>query len=312
MHTANASRHLFSVEHLTDAQIDFLLRRAAHYKKLNTKHEKTALLKGHTVFNLFYENSTRTRSSFELAGKRMGADVINISASTSSTSKGESFIDTVQTLDAMDADFLVIRHPESGTSEIAIAHSNAHIINAGDGCHQHPSQALLDCFTLQEALKKLKGKIIVICGDILHSRVARSNMVLLSGMGMEIRLVSPATLALPTAMRLPRGVSATTNFKQALEGADAIMMLRVQKERMSSAYIASEAEYFHLYGLDYSKLALAKKSAFVLHPGPMNRGMEIDSHLADDPKHSLVKEQVNNGVAIRQAIFEALHTGYKA
>lgn len=309
MKASDPSRHLFSLEHLTDTQIELLFTHAQHYKHLNAKREKTALLKGHTVINLFYENSTRTRTSFELAGKRMGADVINISVANTSTSKGENFIDTIQTLDAMHTDFLVLRHAESGTPAIAAQHIKSHVINAGDGCHQHPSQALLDAFTLKQHFGDLHGKIITICGDILHSRVARSNMHLLPRLGMQVRLVTPATLGIP-ARALPRGVSLTHDFRTALEGADAVMMLRVQKERMTSAYIASEAEYFHLYGLDSGKLALAKPNAVILHPGPVNRGMEIDPALADHPSRSLILQQVEHGVAIRQAILHALHTGY--
>ena len=262
------------------------------------------MLRGRTQINLFFEASTRTQSSFELAGKRLGADVMNMSVSSSSVKKGETLIDTAVTLNAMHPDLIIIRHQSSGAVELLSQKVSCSVINAGDGAHEHPTQALLDALTIRRRKGKLQGLLVAICGDILHSRVARSNILLLNAMGARVRVIGPPTLMPKGIERL--GVEVFHDMRKGLEGVDIIMMLRLQLERMAGSYVPSQREYFHFYGLDYSKRAHAKPDALVMHPGPMNRGVEIDSAVADDIDRSLIREQVEMGVAVRMAVLDAL------
>ena len=262
------------------------------------------VLKNRTQINLFFEESTRTSTSFELAGKRLGADVINMVTSTSSIKKGETLIDTAMTLNAMRPSVLVIRHGSSGAAALLSQKVNCAVINAGDGRHEHPTQALLDALTIRRRKGRIQGLTVAICGDILHSRVARSNIHLLNAMGARVRVVAPPTL-LPVAVdRL--GVDVFHDMRSGLAGADIVMMLRLQTERMKGAFVPSTREYFHFYGLDADKLAMAKPDAMIMHPGPMNRGVEIDTEVADDIDRSAIREQVETGVAIRMACLDAL------
>jgi len=298
-------KHLLDVDILGEEDIHALLDVAEKYVTINRqKDKKQAILKGRTLINLFFENSTRTRTSFELAGKRLGADVINMQASTSSVSKGETLLDTAATLNAMHPDFITVRHPESGGVELLSQHVECSVINAGDGQHAHPTQALLDALTIRRKRSTLKGLTVAICGDILHSRVARSNIKLLQIVGANVRLIAPPTLMPSQAESL--GVETYHDMKKGLSGVDVVMMLRLQRERMSGCFVPSEAEYFHFYGLDRKKLAVASDDVFVMHPGPINRGLEIDSELADDIDRTVILQQVEMGVAIRQAILELL------
>ncbi|HAE46311.1 MAG TPA: aspartate carbamoyltransferase catalytic subunit, partial [Tistrella mobilis] len=276
MDTGYAHRHLLGIEGLTADEIGYLLDLADGYVDLNRQAEKKrSTLKGRTVINLFFENSTRTRTSFELAAKRLGADAINMSVATSSVKKGETLIDTAQTLNAMHPDILVVRHGDSGAVKLLSEKVHAGVINAGDGNHEHPTQALLDALTIRRRRGRIAGLKVAICGDILHSRVARSNIHLLNAIGAEVRLIAPPTLV-PTAIER-MGVKVYNRMEEGLEGVDIVMMLRLQLERMHGAFIPSIREYFHFYGLSYQKLAVAAPDALVMHPGPMNRGVEIDS-----------------------------------
>ncbi len=300
-------KHLLGVKDLTAKDITAILDLAEDYVALNRqKDKKRATLRGSTLINLFFENSTRTRTSFELAGKRLSADVINMQVATSAVEKGETLLDTAMTLNAMHPDFITVRHPESGAVQLLSHKVKCSVINAGDGCHEHPTQALLDALTIRRRVGKIKGLKIAICGDILHSRVARSNIYLLTTMGAEVRIIAPPTLMPPFAATL--GAKVFYSMKKGIKDVDVIMMLRLQRERMSGSYVPSFAEYFHLYGLDYKKLKLAKPDVFVMHPGPINRGVEIDSELADDINRSVILDQVEMGVAVRQAILELLAT----
>ena len=269
--------------------------------------KKQSLLHGRTQINLFFESSTRTRTSFELAGKRLGADVINMSAETSSIRKGETLIDSAMTLNAMHPDVLVVRHPHSGAVNLLAQKVDCAVINAGDGSHEHPTQALLDALTIRRRRGRLHGLIVAICGDILHSRVARSNIQLLITMGARVRVVAPPTLGSPLFKRM--GVDVHHDMESGLDGVDIVMMLRLQTERMQGSYVPSIREYFHFYGLDYQKLAAAKPDALIMHPGPMNRGVEIDTDVADDIDRSVIREQVDMGVAVRMACLDIL-TGH--
>ncbi|MBT4711819.1 MAG: aspartate carbamoyltransferase catalytic subunit [Alphaproteobacteria bacterium] len=298
-------RHLLGIEGLVPAEITYLLDRADSYVAQNRKvDKKLGLLRGRTQINLFFEASTRTRTSFELAGKRLGADVINMSVEGSSIKKGETLIDTAMTLNAMRPDVLVVRHPESGAVALLAQKVDCAVINGGDGSHEHPTQALLDALTIKRRKGHLDGLVVAICGDILHSRVARSNIQLLGIMGAQIRVVAPPTLLPPAADRL--GVEVHHDMREGLAGCDIVMMLRLQSERMHGAFVPSLREYFRFYGLDAEKLAAAKPDALVLHPGPMNRGVEIDTDLADDIDRSAIAEQVEMGVAVRMACLETL------
>jgi aspartate carbamoyltransferase catalytic subunit len=298
-------RHLLGIEGLSPNDITQLLDRAESYIEQNRQADKKqSLLRGRTIINLFFENSTRTRTSFELAGKRLGGDVINMSVEWSSVRKGETLIDTAMTLNAMHPDVLVVRHSESGAVQLLSEKVDCAVINAGDGMHEHPTQALLDAVTIRLRKGKLEGLLVAICGDVAHSRVARSNIQLLNTMGARVRVVAPRTL-LPAAIdRL--GVEVFTDMREGLKGVDIVMMLRLQLERMQGSFVPSLREYFHFFGLDYEKLALAKPDALIMHPGPMNRGVEIDTEVADDIDRSLVRQQVEMGVAIRMAVLEAL------
>lgn len=298
-------RHLLGIKGLSEKDITGILDLSEKYVELNRKQDKKqSVLKGRTLINLFFENSTRTRTSFELAGKRLGADVINMSISTSSVEKGETLIDTATTLNAMHVDFLTVRHSESGAVHLLSQKVNCAVINSGDGCHEHPTQALLDALTIRRRRGKIKGLTVAICGDILHSRVARSNIALLNIMGAKVRIVAPPTLMPPFAKEL--GAEVFYDMKKALKDVDVVMMLRIQTERMSGCYIPSAREYFRFYGLSREKLSAAKDNVFIMHPGPMNRGLEIDSELADDINKSVILDQVEMGVAVRQAILELL------
>ncbi len=302
------TRHLLGIDRLSLSEINSLLDLAETYVSLNrAAAKKQSLLRGRTLINLFFEASTRTQSSFELAGKRLGADVLNMSVKSSSVSKGETLIDTATTLNAMRPDILVVRHQDSGAAELLARKLDCCVVNAGDGSHEHPTQALLDALTIRRRRGDLTGLTVAICGDILHSRVARSNIILLSKMGARIRLIAPRTLLPAEADRL--GVEIFTDMVEGLKGADIVMMLRLQLERMAGAFVPSTREYFRFYGLDREKLRHAKPGALVMHPGPMNRGVEIDSAIADDIEVSLIQEQVEMGVAIRMAVLDALARG---
>ncbi len=298
------SSHLLGTGSLSLSEITALLDLADGYVTLNRAAEhKRALLRGRTLINLFFEPSTRTQSSFELAGKRLGADVLNMSVRTSSVSKGETLLDTAATLNAMRPDILVVRHQDAGAAELLSHKVDCCVVNAGDGAHEHPTQALLDALTIRRRTK-IEGLIVTICGDILHSRVARSNIILLSKLGARVRLCAPRTLLPAEAERF--GVEIYTDMKHALAGADVVMMLRLQLERMAGAFVPSAREYYRFYGLDREKLAHANPGALVMHPGPMNRGIEIDSAVADDIEVSVIQEQVEMGVATRMAVLDAL------
>ncbi len=298
-------RHLLAIEGMLPEQIAGLLDLADSYALLNRQGKAPRdLLRGKTLINLFFEDSTRTRTSFELAGKRLGADVINMSVSTSSVNKGETLLDTAATLNAMHCDLLVVRHDQSGAPNLLAQKVEAAVINAGDGTHEHPTQALLDALTIRRHRGDLNGLVVAICGDVAHSRVARSNIHLLVAMGATVRVVGPPTLIPAAATSL--GVTVHHDMRAGLAGADIVMMLRLQRERMARGLVPSEREYFRFFGLDRDKLAFARPDALVMHPGPMNRGVEIDSAVADDPHRSLIQEQVEMGVAVRMAVLDQL------
>ncbi len=298
-------RHLLGIEGLSPSEITLLLDISETYVEQNRQADKTrSILHGRTLINLFFETSTRTRTSFELAGKRLGADVINMSVATSSIKKGETLIDTAMTLNAMHPDVLAVRHPDSGAVSLLSEKVTGAVINAGDGSHEHPTQALLDALTIRRRRGRLAGLLVTICGDVLHSRVARSNIHLLNTMGARVRVVAPPTLLPPAIERM--GVEVFYDMRAGLTDCDIVMMLRVQTERMQGNFIPSVREYFHFYGLDYDKLGAAKEDALIMHPGPMNRGVEIDSEVADDYGRSVIYEQVEMGVAVRMACLEVL------
>jgi len=281
-----------------------LLDRADEAVEVSRQVEKKkATLRGRTQINLFFEPSTRTQSSFEIAGKRLGADVMNMSVASSSVKKGETLIDTAATLNAMRPDIIVVRHHAAGAVELLSQKIDCSVINAGDGSHQHPTQALLDALTIRRAKGRVSGLTVAICGDILHSRVARSNIIVLNTLGARVRIAAPSTLLPAAPERL--GAEVFTDMWKAVEGADVVMMLRLQRERMEGSYVPSTREYFHFFGLDHEKLARAKPDAIVMHPGPMNRGVEIASTVADHSS-SVIREQVEMGVAVRMAVLEAL------
>ena len=298
-------RHFISALDLDRLQIAELLDLADGFVALNRqKAKKLDLLKGLTLMNLFFENSTRTQSSFELAGKRLGADVVNMSPRSSSMSKGETWIDTAVTLNAMRPDLLVVRHASSGAASLLAQKVDCSVINAGDGQHEHPTQALLDALSLRRAFGDLSGLTVAICGDVLHSRVARSNVLLLQALGAHVRLVGPRTL-MPAAVDR-WGCEVFHDMREGVTGVDVVMMLRLQLQRMTGALVPSTREYFRFYGLDREKLALAGPKVRVMHPGPMNRGVEIDSDIADDLGISLIMDQVEMGVAVRMAVLASL------
>ncbi len=297
-------RHLLGIRDLSPADIDLLLARADLAVAVSRQNEKKlSTLRGRTQINLFYEASTRTQSSFELAGKRLGADVMNMSVASSSVKKGETLIDTAMTLNAMRPDILIIRHGSAGAAALLAQKVGCSVVNGGDGAHEHPTQALLDALTIRRAKGALSRLTVAICGDILHSRVARSNILLLNAMGASVRVAAPSTL-LPTGIER-MGVKVCATMPEALKGADVVMMLRLQRERMAGSFVPSVREYFHYFGLDAEKLKGAADGALVMHPGPMNRGVEIASEIADGPQ-SVIQEQVEMGVAVRMAVMEAL------
>lgn len=304
-------RHLLGIESLRPDEITTLLDLADQYATLSRRREKRSnALQGLTQINMFFENSTRTQASFEIAGKRLGADVMNMSMQASSIKKGETLIDTALTLNAMHPDLLVVRHPHSGAVALLAQKVNCAVLNAGDGRHEHPTQALLDALTIRRAKGRLHRLNIAICGDIAHSRVARSNILLLHKMENRIRLVGPSTL-MPAGIG-DFGAEIYEDMREGLKDADVVMMLRLQKERMDGGFIPSEREYFHRFGLDAEKLSYAKEDAIVMHPGPMNRGVEIDGTIADDINRSVIQEQVEMGVAVRMAAMDLLARNLRA
>ena len=297
--------HLVETDDLNEKEIKYILDEANKFILFNKKKiKKNNLLEGTTIFNLFFEDSTRTRTSFEVAAKRLGADLINVAVKDSSINKGETLLDTMTTINSMNPDVLIIRHPEEGISKKISKNVSACVINAGDGSHEHPTQALLDALTIKSKFDKFSELQIAICGDILHSRVARSNIIILSKLGAKINVIGPNEWLPKNIKKLP--VKVYTDMKKGLKNCDIVMMLRIQKERIVSKIMPNQKTYFKKYGLDYNKLKYAKKNAFVMHPGPMNRGIEIDSILADDITRSLIQEQVSMGVAIRMACLDIL------
>ena len=297
--------HLVETADLNKKEIEFILDEAKKFINFNKKRvKKSNLLEGRTVFNLFFEDSTRTRTSFEVAAKRLGADLINVAVKDSSINKGETLLDTMTTINSMNPDVLIVRHPEEGISKRISNNVDACVINAGDGSHEHPTQALLDALTIKNRFNNFSKLQIAICGDILHSRVARSNIIILSKLGAKVNVIGPKQWLPKNINKLP--VEVYTDMKKGLKNCDIVMMLRIQKERIVGKIMPNQKTYFNKYGLDYNKLKYAKKNAFVMHPGPMNRGVEIDSKLADDITRSLIQEQVAMGVAIRMACLDIL------
>ena len=298
------SQHLLAIDDLSAPEAIALLDLAEKYVEVSRQIDKRhAVLQGRTQVNLFFESSTRTQSSFEIAGKRLGADVMNMAVATSAVSKGETLLDTAMTINAMQPDFLVVRHQSSGAAELLAQKISCAVINAGDGQHEHPTQALLDALTIRRHKQRFEGLTVAICGDVLHSRVARSNIHLLNKLGARVRVVAPSTL-LPSAIA-NFGVEVHRNMEEGLTGVDVIMMLRLQLERMSGAFVPSIREYYRFFGLNAEKLKDARPDALVMHPGPMNRGIEIDSDVADGVQ-SVIREQVEMGVAVRMAVLDAL------
>ncbi|MDC0625009.1 aspartate carbamoyltransferase catalytic subunit [Alphaproteobacteria bacterium] len=297
--------HLVETADLNKKEIEFILFEAKKFINFNKKRvKKSNLLEGRMVFNLFFEDSTRTRTSFEVAAKRLGADLINVAVKDSSINKGETLLDTMTTINSMNPDVLIVRHPEEGISKRISNNVDACVINAGDGSHEHPTQALLDALTIKNRFNNFSKLQIAICGDILHSRVARSNIIILSKLGAKVNVIGPKQWLPKNINKLP--VEVHTDMKKGLKNCDIVMMLRIQKERIVGKIMPNQKTYFTKYGLDYNKLKYAKKNAFVMHPGPMNRGVEIDSKLADDITRSLIQEQVAMGVAIRMACLDIL------
>ena len=305
------ARHLLGIEHLAPDEITTLLDLADRYAEQNRKGvSHKDVLAGLTQINMFFENSTRTQASFELAGKRLGADVMNMAMQASSIKKGETLIDTALTLNAMHPDLLVMRHPHSGAVDLLSQKVNGAVLNAGDGKHEHPTQALLDALTIRRAKGRLHRLSVAICGDIAHSRVARSNILLLGKLENRVRLIGPPTL-MPSGIA-EFGCEVFDNMEEGLRDVDVVMMLRLQKERMDGGFIPSEREYYHRYGLDAAKLGHAKNDAIVMHPGPMNRGVEIDGTIADDINRSVIQTQVEMGVAVRMAAMDLLAQNLRA
>ena len=297
--------HLVETADLNKKEIEFILDEAKKFINFNKKRvKKSNLLEGRTVFNLFFEDSTRTRTSFEVAAKRLGADLINVAVKDSSINKGETLLDTMTTINSMNPDVLIVRHPEEGISKRISNNVDACVINAGDGSHEHPTQALLDALTIKNRFNNFSKLQIAICGDILHSRVARSNITILSKLGAKVNVIGRKQWLPKNINKLP--VEVYTDMKKGLKNCDIVMMLRIQKERIVGKIMPNQKTYFNKYGLDYNKLKYAKTNAFVMHPGPMNRGVEIDSKLADDITRSLIQEQVAMGVAIRMACLDIL------
>ena len=296
--------HLLGIKYLTTSDIEFIFETASHFKEvINRPIKKVPSLRDVTIANLFFENSTRTKLSFELAQKRLSADVINFSSSNSSVKKGESLIDTVNNILSMKVDMVVIRHPNPGTAMFLSKHVDASIVNAGDGAHEHPTQALLDCFSIREKLGDIAGKKVVIVGDILHSRVALSNIFALKKLGAEVMVCGPLTLIPKHIEHL--GVTVETNLQKALQWADVANVLRVQFERMRTSFFPSNREYAMQYGINKQLVEQIDNDLLIMHPGPINRGVEISSELADS-EHAMILDQVENGVAVRMAILYLL------
>jgi aspartate carbamoyltransferase catalytic subunit len=294
-------RDLLGIEDLDRSEIERLLDTADHMREIGEREvKKVPTLRGRTIINLFFEPSTRTRASFEIAGKRLSADVINFSPSASSMKKAESILDTAKTLEAMDADAVIVRHEVAGVPKRIADVLEAPVINAGDGAHEHPTQALLDCFTVRQVKGRIDGLTVTIVGDILHSRVARSNILAFRKLGAEVRVAAPPPM-IPPAIEQTFGVKAYTSLREALEGADVVMALRIQNERLEGAFFPSVREYSATYGIDRAKLHYAKEDAIVMHPGPINRGVELSHDLADH-RPSVILDQVRNGVALRMAV----------
>ena len=305
------AQHLLGIEHLAPDEITTLLDLSDRYANENRDGiAHRDVLASLTQINMFFENSTRTQASFELAGKRLGADVMNMAMAQSSVKKGETLIDTALTLNAMHPDLLVVRHNASGAVDLLAQKVNCAVLNAGDGRHEHPTQALLDALTIRRAKGRLHRLSIAICGDVLHSRVARSNILLLGKMENRVRLVAPPTLMPAGAAEL--GVEVYEDMEKGLKDVDVVMMLRLQKERMDGGFVPSEREYYHRFGLDAAKLSRAKPDAIVMHPGPMNRGVEIDGTIADDINRSVIQTQVEMGVAVRMAAMDLLARNLRA
>jgi aspartate carbamoyltransferase catalytic subunit len=298
-------KHLTGIDHLSPKDIEYILLPAEYFKEQHeSKKTLKTSLKGKVLFNLFYENSTRTRVSFELAAKKLGADIVNFDINTSSINKGESFLDTILTLEAMKPDGVIIRHSEYGAPEFLSRHMSCPVINAGDSWREHPTQALLDALTIKQIKGRIEGLKVAICGDIAHSRVASSNIKLLSKMGAHIHLIAP-TYLLPEKIEA-KNTDIFDNLEDGLKDCDIVMTLRIQKERMNAGLIKSDIDYFKSYGITHDSLKHAKKDAYIMHPGPINRGIEISDELADDPDKSLIRLQVSNGVFIRMAILDLL------
>jgi aspartate carbamoyltransferase catalytic subunit len=303
-------RHLLGIEQLDAGDIRTILDLAETYVELDRRAcRKSDILRGLTQINLFFESSTRTRTSFELAGKRLGADVVNMSVQHSAIKKGETLIDTAMTLNAMHPDVLVVRHSDSGAVALLARHVRCSVVNAGDGSHEHPTQALLDALTIRRRRGRIEGLTVAICGDIAHSRVARSNMLLLTRLGARVRAVGPRTLV-PAGIAA-FGVEIHHDMRRGLDGADIVMMLRLQTERMQGNFVPSVREYFRFYGLTREKLRYAAPDALIMHPGPMNRGVEIDGEVADDIDRSAILDQVEMGVAVRMACLDLLTRGLR-
>ena len=295
-----SQKHLLGIQDLSISDVNYILSEAKQFIKLNrSDNKKIDTLKGKTQINLFFEPSTRTQSSFELAGKRLGADVMSMNIVNSAIKKGETLIDTAMTLNAMHPNLIVVRHQDSGACNLLSQKVECAVINAGDGRREHPTQALLDALTIKEKKGKVQGLRIAICGDILHSRVARSNIYLLNMLGAEVNIVAPTNLMPKDLEKF--GVNKFSDMKKGLKDCDIVMMLRLQNERMNSSFLASNREYYEYYGLTPDKLDCAKNDALIMHPGPMNRGIEIDTNLADDINKSIIQEQVELGVAVRMA-----------
>jgi len=295
-----SQKHLLGIQDLSISDVNYILSEAKQFIKLNrSDNKKIDTLRGKTQINLFFEPSTRTQSSFELAGKRLGADVMSMNIVNSAIKKGETLIDTAMTLNAMHPDLIVVRHQDSGACNLLSQKVECAVINAGDGRREHPTQALLDALTIKEKKGKVQGLRIAICGDILHSRVARSNIYLLNMLGAEVNIVAPTNLMPKDLEKF--GVNKFSDMKKGLKDCDIVMMLRLQNERMNSSFLASNREYYEYYGLTPDKLDCAKNDALIMHPGPMNRGIEIDTNLADDINKSIIQEQVELGVAVRMA-----------
>ncbi|MDP8998624.1 MAG: aspartate carbamoyltransferase catalytic subunit [Myxococcota bacterium] len=297
-------RHLLGISQLSRGDILHVLDSAQRWFVMPRAESKNArVLHGRSIVNLFFESSTRTRTSFEAAGKRLGADVVNVTPQTSSVTKGETLLDTVRNLEALRADAIVLRHPAAGAPDFVSAHGRASIVNAGDGSHEHPTQALLDAFTIRRKGKRFEGLVVAICGDILHSRVARSNALLLGALGAEVRLCGPRTLMPRAPEALGPTVRTIARVEEAVEGADVVMTLRIQTERLAGGMIPSTREYSRTFGLNARLLERAKPDAIVMHPGPINRGVEIDSRVADGDQ-SVILDQVESGIAVRMAVLE--------